>query len=66
MLVYEIKIIIDEGGIFQGVYVSPELQKAEVEVIDFVTDNPEQLKNASQRYDEIIKRVRKGQLVGIQ
>ena len=62
----EIKVIIDEGGIFQGLYVTPELKDCDVELIDFVTDDPEELADAQRRYDEVLERARIGELVGIE
>ena len=62
----EIKVIIDEGGIFQGLYVSPEIKGADVELVDFVTDDPADMADMRDRYDHILQRARTGELVGIQ
>lgn len=58
----EIHIIIDEGGIFQGCYVSPELADAKVELIDFVTDDEEELSDAQDRYVRCVQRAVDGEL----
>ncbi len=49
----EIKVVIDEGGIFQGLYVTPGLEDCQVELIDFVTDDPDELEDTQRRYDEL-------------
>ncbi len=59
---YEIKVIIDEGGIFQGLYVSPALADADVELLDFVTDDPNELDDVTERYEEAKKRCDDGEL----
>ncbi len=64
-LLPEIKILIDEGGIFQGIYVSPELKDADVELIDFVTDDPDELEDAETRHCEAVSRTSVGELVFI-
>ncbi len=61
----EIKVLIDEGGIFQGVYVSPELSGCDVELLDFVTDIPEELEDVNKRYEAAKQRALKGELVVI-
>ena len=61
----EIKVIIDEGGIFQGLYVTPGLEDCEVELIDFVTDEPDEIEDTQKRYDECLARAQNGELVGI-
>ena len=61
----EIKVIIDEGGIFQGLYVTPGLEDCDVELIDFVTDDPEEFDDAQKRYDKVQERAKNGELVGI-
>ena len=58
----EIHVIIDEGGIFQGCYVSPELSNAEIELIDFVTDDEDEFAEAERRYDTCVQRALKGEL----
>lgn len=62
----EIKVIIDEGGIFQGLYVTPGLEDCDVELIDFVTDDPDEQEDAQRRYDECLARVEHGELKGIE
>lgn len=62
----EIKVVIDEGGIFQGVYVSPELKDCEVELLDFVTEDEDEQEDVQKRYDECISRAMKGELICIQ
>ena len=61
----EIKVIIDEGGIFQGLYVTPGLEDCEVELIDFVTDDPDEQEDAQRRYAECLERAQRGELKGI-
>lgn len=62
----EIKVLIDEGGIFQGLYVSPELKDADVELIDFVTDDPTELDDAQERLDMAVSRTGAGELVFVE
>lgn len=62
----EIKVLIDEGGIFQGLYVSPELKDADVELIDFVTDDPAELDDAQERLDMAVSRTGVGELVFVE
>ena len=61
----EIKVIIDEGGIFQGLYVTPGLEDCDVELIDFVTDDPEEQEDAQRRYNECLERAQRGELKNI-
>ena len=61
----EIKVVIDEGGIFQGLYVSPELEDCQVELIDFVTDDPEEAEETQRKYDECLSRAKDGELKNI-
>ncbi len=61
----EIKVLIDEGGIFQGLYVSPELKDCEVELLDFVTDDPDELDDVEKRNEKAEERVKSGELVVI-
>lgn len=61
----EIKVLIDEGGIFQGLYVSPELKGSKVELMDFVTDDEEEIADVAKRYDTAVERAKKGELVVI-
>lgn len=61
----EIKVIIDKGGIFQGLYVTPGLEDCEVELIDFVTDDPDELEDTQKRYDQCCERARNGELKNI-
>ena len=37
-----------------------------MELIDFVTDDPEELADAQRRYDEVLERARTGELTGIE
>jgi len=62
----EIKVLIDEGGIFQGLYVSPELSDCQVELLDFVTDDYEEIEDVNRRYDRCVERAKSGELVCIQ
>ena len=59
---FEIKVVIDEGGIFQGLYVSPEISDCDVELIDFVTDDPDELESAGHALDEAARRAMRGEL----
>lgn len=61
----EIKVLIDEGGIFQGLYVSPELADCAVELLDFVTDDPEEIEETEKRYEDCVRRARSGELAVI-
>ena len=61
----EIKVLIDEGGIFQGLYVSPELKDCEVELLDFVTDDPDEMEDVQERYEKTQERARNGELIVI-
>lgn len=61
----EIKVVIDEGGIFQGLYVTPGLEDCEVELIDFVTDDPDEIEDTQKRYDECCERAQNGELKNI-
>ena len=61
----EIKVIIDEGGIFQGLYVTLGLEDCDVELIDFVTDDPNKQEDTQRRYDDVLGRAKNGELVGI-
>ena len=59
----EIKVLIDKGGIFQGCYVSPELKDCDVELLDFVTDDPDELEDVAERLTDAEARAEKGELV---
>ena len=61
----EIKVIIDEGGIFQGLYVTPGLEDCDVELIDFVTEDQDEIDDAQKRYDECLERELNGELINI-
>lgn len=61
----EIKVWIDEGGIFRGVFVSPELKDSDVELIDFVTEDGEEYENAEKLLNDAFSRVDAGELVEI-
>ncbi len=61
----EIKVLIDKGGIFQGLYVSPKLKDCEVELLDFVTDDLDELDDVEERYEKAEERVKSGELVEI-
>ena len=61
----EIKVLIDEGGIFQGLYVSPELKDCSVELLDFVTDDPDEKQDVQDRYDDARRRAGNKELVVI-
>ena len=58
----EIKILIDEGGIFQGLYVTPELADYDVELMDFCTDDPHELEDVERRYEDAKRRAKAGEL----
>ena len=58
----EIKVLINSGGVFEGLFVSPELVNCDVELLDFCTDDPDELDDTEQRYQEIEKRVEDGEL----
>ena len=60
----EIKVLIDKGGIFQGLYVSPQLKDA-VELIDFVTTDPDEYDEAEKKMKEADKRKDAGKLAFI-
>ena len=62
----EIKVLIDEGGIFQGLYVSPELSDCHVELLDFVTDDSDEIEDVNRRYQRCLERAKRGELVCIQ
>lgn len=64
-LTREIKVLIDDGGIFQGLYVSPELSDCKVELLDFVTDDPDEIEDVEHRYQLCVDRAKKGELVCI-
>lgn len=59
---YEIKVVIDEGGIFQGLYVTPEIADCDVELIDFVTDDPDDLAEANSKLRQAADRALRGEL----
>ena len=61
----EIKVVIDEGRMFQGLYVTPELADCEVELIDFVTDDLDEIEETQIRYNECLARAQNGELKGI-
>ncbi len=61
----EIKVLIDESGIFQGLYVSPELNECKVELLDFVTDDPDEMEDVEKRYEDAKRRAKAGELVVI-
>lgn len=61
----EIKVVIDEDGIFQGLNVTPGLEDCEVELIDFVTDDPDELEDTQRRYDECLERAQRSELKNI-
>ena len=63
----EIVVHIDEDGMFQGVFVSPEIAETcpVVELIDFCTDDPEEEAATKQAYDDIISEVKAGRLIDI-
>lgn len=58
----EIKVLIDRGGIFQGLYVSPELEDCKVELLDFVTDDAEEIDDVEKRYEDCVRRAKAGEL----
>ncbi len=59
----EIKVVIDEGGLFQEVFVSPELRDCSLEVLDFCTDDPHELDRIQAEYEECLHRTIKNELV---
>ena len=61
----EIKVLIDEGGIFQGLYVSPGLKECKVELLDFVTDDQDEIEDVEKRYEDAKRRAKAGELVVI-
>ncbi len=61
----EIKVIVGNGGLIEEVYVSPELKDADVEVIDFCTDDPDELDEVKESYDELDKKASAGKLINI-
>lgn len=61
----ELKVLINEGGIFQGVYLSKEIADRYnicLELIDFVTDDNEELVAAQAAYESAKERAKKGEL----
>ena len=60
----EIKVLIDEGGIFQGVYVTPDIAVLcpEIELMDFVTDDPDELDAVASRYEKCKERALRREL----
>ena len=61
----EIHIIIDEGGIYQGCYVSPDLSNVDVELIDFVTEDISEWEDAQDRYNMCVQRALNGELKAV-
>ena len=59
----EIHVVIDEGGIFQGAYVTQNISDSVVELIDFVTEDPDEFEETEQRHKEAVERAIKGELV---
>ena len=58
----EIKVLINGGGVFEGLFVSPELANCDVELLDFCTDDSDELDDTEQRYQKVEKRVENGEL----
>ncbi len=58
----EIHVLIDEGGIFQGLYVSPEIADSDVELLDFCTDDSDEIDDVTKRYEDVKKRAKNGEL----
>lgn len=61
----EIHVLIDEGGIFQGCYVTPDLVEASVYLMDFVTDDPDEQDEVEKEYNKVQERAKKGELICI-
>lgn len=61
----DIKIILGEGGCLEDVFVSPELKDADVEIIDFCTQDPDEVDDANERYDEAKSLIEKGDLISV-
>lgn len=63
-----IVVHIDEGGMFQGIYVTPDIaeKNPEVELIDFCTDDSGEEEATSKAYDACIAQERVGKLVVIE
>ena len=50
----KIKVVVNSGGVVESVYVSSELVKdTEVEVIDFCTDDTDELEAANEQMGEL-------------
>lgn len=63
-----IKIVIDEGGLYQEMFVSPEiaaLGPIRVELIDHCTDDPDELAATEAAYADCLKEHKEGRLVHI-
>lgn len=61
----EITAFIDKGGIFQGIYVPPELKDAKVDIIDYVTEDGDEIEKADETFEAANKKVETGELVFI-
>ena len=49
----DIKVVVNNGGVVQSVYVPAELKNADVEVIDFCTDDPDRYEEADEAWQEV-------------
>lgn len=63
----KIVIHIDEGGIFQGLYVTKDIADwdPQVELIDFCTDDPDEIEATEQAYTDVLAKEKAGKLIKI-
>jgi hypothetical protein len=61
----EIHVLIDEGGIFQGCYVTPDIADAKVDLIDFYVTDENDIDTANKKYETVKERAKNGELKNI-
>ena len=62
-----IKVIMNDGGVIENVYVSPDIYKkgVDLEIIDFCTDDLDELDAAEEAWKEVEKADKEGTLIRI-
>lgn len=51
----KIYVIVNEGGVVEEVKATKDLKDVDVEIIDFCTQDPAEIDDANDRYDEMAK-----------
>lgn len=61
----EIKVIMNNGGVIESVYVSPDIEDIDVEIIDFCTDDPYEEEEAEEAWKKVEEAEKNGTLIAI-